>query len=319
MEQMTYAGTGVDYSSMDPFKVLAQKRAAKTSRNAERLGVKSIEPSRGESVFLADFGTATYVGHVEEGLGTKNLVADAVRSYTGKTHYDQIAQDTVAMIVNDMVTLGIFPVTCAMHLAVGNSDWFKDEERVRDLVEGWGAACDMARCIWSGGETPTLKDIIIPGTALLSGSAIGKPIRGIFNPSKIEDGDEIYFLHSSGVHANGLTLARRIAEKLPLGYQTPLSDGSTYGETLLDPTAIYVKFIEECLDNYVDIHYAVNITGHGWRKLMRAPQPWSYVIDNLPPQLPIFDFLQEHGPVSDEEAYSNLNMGAGFALFVSKG
>src|SRR6185437_8881141 len=66
----------------------------------------------------------------------------------------------------------------------------------------------------------------------------------------------------------------------------------------------------------VDLHYVVNITGHGWRKLMRAPQPFAYVIKDLPPQQLIFDFLQKHGPVSDYEAYGNFNMGAGLALYV---
>jgi len=66
----------------------------------------------------------------------------------------------------------------------------------------------------------------------------------------------------------------------------------------------------------VDIHYAVNITGHGWRKLMRVTQPFSYIIDHIPVPHPVFSFIQEHGPVDDKEAYTNLNMGAGFALYV---
>jgi phosphoribosylformylglycinamidine cyclo-ligase len=63
-------------------------------------------------------------------------------------------------------------------------------------------------------------------------------------------------------------------------------------------------------------HYAVNITGHGWRKLMRATQPFAYIIDHIPVPHPVFSFIQEHGPVDDKEAYANLNMGAGFALYV---
>jgi len=124
-------------------------------------------------------------------------------------------------------------------------------------------------------------------------------------------------LESSGIHANGLTLARKIADKLPDGYLTKLSDGRTYGEALLDPTHIYVAAIERCLDEGVDIHYAVNVTGHGWRKLMRANQSFAYVVEDLPWCPPIFDFIQEHGPVDDEEAFGNLNMGVGFVLYVS--
>jgi phosphoribosylformylglycinamidine cyclo-ligase len=314
-EQMTYKSTGVNYEDMDPFKIACQQRAGLTAKNAERLSVKSAEWTRGESAFIVNRFGELY-SHVEEGLGTKNLVADAMAKITGKSYYDQIAQDTVAMIVNDMITLGQLPITLAMHLAVGDSNWFDNEKRTTDLIKGWGDACDLAGCIWSGGETPTLKGIIYPEASLLSGSAVGVEKCNI-NPSKIKDGDSIVILESSGIHANCLTLARKIADKLPEGYKTRLSDGRMYGEALLDPTHIYCDFIEECANCGINIHYAVNITGHGWRKLMRAQQSFSYVISTLPTQLPIFDFIQEHGPVTDEEAYGNLNMGAGFAIFIS--
>ena len=124
---MTYASTGVNYDAMDPFKRMAQLAARETAGNIGEF--REFEPSRGESAYLIE-GTKSYFAHVEEGLGTKNLVADAVRelqraSYTilqlkGKSYYDQIAQDTVAMIVNDLVTLGALPLSVAMHLAVGN-------------------------------------------------------------------------------------------------------------------------------------------------------------------------------------------------------
>jgi phosphoribosylformylglycinamidine cyclo-ligase len=206
-----------------------------------------------------------------------------------------------------------------MHLAVGTSDWFNDEKRTGDLVTGWKNACNLARCTWGGGETPTLKGVVVPEAVVLSGSAIGivKPKERLI-AGPIQHGDAIVIIESSGIHANGLTLARMIADMLPRGYLTNLSDGRTYGETLLDPTHIYVGLVEDCLDAGVKIHYAVNITGHGWRKFMRATQSFTYLIDTLPTQLPIFDFLQKHGPVDDTEAYGNLNMGAGFALYVAE-
>ena len=317
---MNYAETGVNYDLMDPFKLEAQLAARKTAGNISRLyngEFQEFEPSRGESAYLIETPDC-FLAHVEEGLGTKNLVADAMYALTGKSYYDQIAQCTVAMIVNDLVTLGALPLSVAMHLAVGASDWFKDENRTRDLIAGWKKACDLSRCTWGGGETPTLKGIVVPETALLSGSAIGviEP-KGRLIAGPIKHGDAIVIIESSGIHANGLTLAREIADKLPEGYLTKLSDGRTYGETLLDPTHIYVGLVEDCLNAGVNIHYAVNITGHGWRKFMRAKQNFTYVIETLPTQLPIFDFLQKHGPVDDTEAYGNLNMGAGFALYVA--
>ena len=326
-EKMTYAGVGVNYEAMDPFKRMAQLAGRQTAEHIARFGFSEVPWSRGESCYLIETPWG-YLAHVEEGLGTKNLVADVFRQLLGVTklveaatdssYYDRIAQCAVAMIVNDMITLGALPLSVAMHLAVGDSDWFKDERRCRDLVEGWKSACNLARCVWGGGETPTLKGVVFPKAVVLSGSAMGlvKPKERLIIAENIRHGDTIVFIESSGIHANGLTMARKIAEKLSKGYLTELEDGRTYGETLLDPTHIYVGLIEDCLNRGVNIHYTVNVTGHGWRKLMRATQPFAYVIDRLPRQLPIFDFLQEHGPVDDREAYANFNMGAGFALYV---
>lgn len=327
-EPMTYAGTGVDYDVMDPFKLMAQKAGRETAGNIARLNNGEFREagwSRGESVYLIE-AAKSYFAHVEEGLGTKNLVADAMYSQGRKSYYDQIAQDTVAMIVNDMITLGALPLSIAMHLAVGSSDWFNDTERSIDLVWGWKHACDLAGCVWGGGETPTLKDVILPNACVLAGSAMGlvKPKEHLIK-GNIQDGDAIVLVESSGIHANGLTLARRIAEKLPDGYLARIGTddfpecdgfGRTYGGTLLDPTFIYVRLMEECLNRGIEIHYAVNITGHGWRKLMRANAPFGYVIEQMPKCPPIFSFIQRHGPVDDREAYANLNMGAGFAFYV---
>lgn len=342
-QTMTYAGTGVDYAGgLDPFKLRAQSAARRTANNITRFNngeFRELESSRGESVYLIE-AAKSYLGHVEEGLGTKNLVADAMYTLTGKSYYDQIAQDTVAMIVNDSITAGALPLSVAMHLAVGESSWFDDEDRANDLIDGWEHACNLARCVWGGGETPTLKGIIVPGTVLLSGSVVSlvKPKERLIS-GEIRHGDVIVLIESSGIHANGLTMAREIGERgddflkqllhvffpemfplysLPEGYLTKLSDGRTYGEALLDPTHIYVGLVEDCFDRGVNIHYASNITGHGWRKLMRSTQSFTYTIEQLPTQLPIFDFIQKHGPVDDREAYGNLNMGAGFALYVSE-
>jgi phosphoribosylformylglycinamidine cyclo-ligase len=318
-ETMTYAGVGVDYEAMDPFKRLAQQAGRETARNILRLGFSEVEMSRGESAYLMDAGDH-YVAHVEEGLGTKDLVADAMYQLTGKSYYDQIAQCTVAMIVNDMITLGALPLSVAMHLAVGVSSWFGDEKRCADLIQGWKKACELARCTWGGGETPTLKGIVHPEAVVLSGSAVGvvKPKSRLVHAANIRHGDAIVIITSSGIHANGLTLAREVAEKLPEGYLTKLSDGRLYGEALLDPTMIYVPLVEDCFNEGVEIHYAVNVTGHGWRKLMRATQPFAYIIDHIPVPQPVFSMIQEHGPVDDQEAYANLNMGAGFALYVQE-
>ena len=317
MERMTYAGSGVDYDTLDPFKRRAQLAGRSTADVIRRLGVSEVEMSRGESAYLIETPDS-YLAHVEEGLGTKNLVADAMyRLVPTRSYYDHIAQDAVAMIVNDMITLGALPLAAAMHLGVGSSDWFRDERRAGDLVDGWRNACQLSRCAWGGGETPTLSGIVEAATVVLAGSAIGivKP-KGRLIRANIQHGDAIILFESSGIHANGLTLARAIAERAPNGYLTPLSDGRSYGDALLDPTHIYVGVIEDCLNHGVDIHYAVNITGHGWRKLMRAPDTFAYVVEHVPTPQPVFDLIQSVGNIEDSEAYGNLNMGAGFAMYV---
>ncbi|MDH7571110.1 MAG: AIR synthase related protein, partial [Armatimonadota bacterium] len=171
-EAMTYAGAGVDYDLMDPFKRMAQEAARATAGHLQRFGFHEVAASRGESAYLLETPDA-YLAHVEEGLGTKCAVADAMYPLTGRTFYDHIAQDTVAMIVNDLITVGAMPVCVAMHLAVGSSQWFADERRTADLVRGWKHACDLARCAWGGGETPTLKNLVAPDAAVLGGSALG--------------------------------------------------------------------------------------------------------------------------------------------------
>ncbi len=315
---MTYEGTGVVYGTMDKFKKEAQKAALKTTINP-KYGFKVVEKSRGESAFLME-QRYFYLAHVEEGLGTKNLVADEMYRITGKSYYDQVAQDTVAMIVNDLITLGAMPLSVAMHLAAGSSDWFKDKYRYQELISGWKKACEMSRCTWGGGETPTLKGIVNPHTVVLAGSATGiiSPKNRIINSENIKVGDAIILIRSSGIHANGLTMAREIAGKLPNGFMTEMNDGRMFGEALLDPTTIYVPFIDECVDEGIKINYAVNITGHGWRKLMRAGETYDYVINKIFEPHEVFKFIQKNGPVKTKEMYGNFNMGAGFAIYVNE-
>lgn len=313
----TYSSAGVNYDVMDPFKRLAQLRARETSGNINRLDMREVGASRGESAYVWEEQDG-YRAFVVEGLGTKNKVADEVRKITGKTHYDALAQDTVAMIVNDLIVVGADPQVVNAYFAVGSSDWFLDKERVNDLVSSWANACNMAGAVWGGGETPTLKGIIEPDTIDLSGAAVGiiKPKDRLTLGDKLVAGDVIVLVESSGVHANGLTLARVITSQIPKGYAAKLSNGKSYGEELLSPTHIYAGLVRDCFEAGVDIHYMVNITGHGWRKLMRSNKNFSYVIDRTPKPQEIFKFIQEHSKNNDMEMYGNFNMGAGFAIFM---
>ncbi len=313
----TYADSGVDYSSIDPIKVLAQKRAQETASNLNYFNASEMSASRGESAYVWEENDA-YRSLVIEGLGTKNLVADEVRKYSGKTHYDTIAQDAIAMIVNDLIVVGAIPQVVNAYWAIGESSWMSDVKRSRDLIEGWGKACNEIGATWGGGETPTLKDIINPSTIDIGGSAIGiiKPKTHLVLGDKLNANDAIVLIESSGIHANGITFVRKLAENNPEIYKELLPNGNTFGEALLTPTHLYVNLVKELLKSDLDIHYMVNITGHGWRKLMRSTKSFKYEIDFVPDVPDEFNFMQQKSNATDQEMYGNFNMGAGFAIYV---
>lgn len=315
--KINYSSTGVNYDVMDPVKKLAQKMGQQTANNLQAFGLKEVSQSRGESAYVWE-EEDSFKALVIEGLGTKNLVADEMAKLTGKTYYDTIAQDTVAAIVNDILTVGALPQVINAYFGTGGPDWFSNNERSKSLIEGWAKACQLAGATWGGGETPGLKGIINPETIDLAGACIGiiRPKKRLTTGDKLQSEDEILLIESSGIHANGLSLARSIAECLPERYATKLPDGTTFGETLLTPTYIYVSLINDLFEKGIDIHYMVNITGHGFRKLMRANRNFTYQITQLPPIPLIFDFIQKQSGNSDEEMYGNFNMGTGFAIYL---
>jgi phosphoribosylformylglycinamidine cyclo-ligase len=321
-ERDRYAKAGVDYAVIDPGKILAQRTAAATAGELLLRGAREVTESRGESAYVVDLGDR-YLATVTEALGTKNLVADAVRAYTGKSFYDAIAKDTAATILNDLATVGARPLCLTAYWGAGDSEWFADEARLADLVRGWGAACHEAHCSWGGGETQVLKTMIEPGTVVLGGNALGLVARReeLLLGSRVMPGDAILMANAVGIHTNGLTLARDTLAKLPRGYETPLAGdpaGRSAGEALLDATPLYGVLLEALLDARVEVHYAVHVTGHGWRKLMRAAQPLSYVIERLPKVPPILTALTEAGGMPAAEAYGTYNMGAGFVFYVAE-
>jgi phosphoribosylformylglycinamidine cyclo-ligase len=317
-KQLTYKQSGVNYETIDHLKRIAQKAGKKTTKNIPK-NYKEIGQSRGESAHVIDAGEF-YFASVIEGLGTKSLVADEMYRFTGKTFYDNLAYDTVAMIVNDLITVGAKPLTLMAYWAAGSSDWFENKKRTDDLVSGWTKASQDSGTVWGGGETPVLSGIINKEAIDLAGACFGiiDPKMNLCLGEKLQVGDRIILFESSGIHANGLTLARKIVGSLPKGYLTKINKKQTYGQALLKPTTIYARLTEDLLKNTIDIHYMVNITGHGWRKLMRHKKSLTYKIIDLPPVPEVLKFIVKQGKIDDKEAYGNLNMGAGFAVFVSE-
>ncbi|MDB6169928.1 MAG: Phosphoribosylformylglycinamidine cyclo-ligase [Verrucomicrobia bacterium] len=315
---LSYESAGVNYDLLDAFKRACQRAAKTTSGLLRDHGYAEPATTRGESAYLME-APDHYLAHVEEGLGTKNLVADAVYAATGKNFYGEIAIDAVATIVNDLATCGALPISVAMHAAVGDSAWFADAPRMEALVAGWAEGCRQAGAVWGGGETPTLRGIVNAETIVLAGSAVGRIApKNLRITGEVRDGDSIVFLASSGVQTNGLSLCRLIADRLPRGYQTPLGHGDprSYGEALLAPSVIYVAFVRECQRRGLRLNYASHVTGHGWRKLMRLEEPFVYEITQPRAAPPLFRFLEEAGPIARREMYATFNQGVGFAACV---
>lgn len=316
---ITYSQVGDNYDTKDPIKKLAQTAAKETANNLKQAGFEEVEETRGESAYVWKQGEI-YMAAVTEQLGTKNLVADKMRQITGKTYYDIIAWDTVATVINDLVTVGAKPLVMHAYWAIENNDWLADEQRMKDLISGWKDACDFAGASWGGGETPTLKGIINPGTVALGGSSTGiiSSKNNLIIDSKLKASDRILLLKSNGINANGLSLVRAITDKLSEGYATKLSNGKMYGEAVLTKTNIYARLVQDLLNNAVDIHYISNITGHGLRKIMRARQNFTYVIEKILEPQELFVFMQKQANLTDYNMYDEFNMGMDYAIFMPK-
>lgn len=322
--QSEHAG-GVDYNSLDHLKRTAGAAAANTDYLAHivrELGFEVLRWSRGESVFLVRHpATGMIFGFLVEGLGTKNLIAEniALRKASGKTHYDVMGWDTVAMHVNDAITLGVMLIVFGQHPALAEGDHLSGGNG-SDLIRGTVEACRYCGMVYGPGETPQLSGIIVPGTMCLSGAGFGvvPEERHLINPEELRPGLRIVMLGSSGIHSNGISRVRRIAQRLPDGYLTLLSDGKTLGEAVMTRTHIYVHFVRECQKRGVKLFYTAHISGHGWAKVMRATKELTYRITHVPKPHPIFRFIQEQDGLSDWDMYIGYNMGAGFCLFVEE-
>jgi phosphoribosylformylglycinamidine cyclo-ligase len=318
---LSYGGSGVDYGRIDPLKIAAQRAAAATASHLDAHGFSEVESSRGESAYVIDVGPF-YLASIVECLGSKALVADTLAALTGKVAYASIAQDTIAMAVNDLITVGATPLVVQAYWAAGGSDWFADGERSAELVAGWKRACDHCGIAWGGGETPALAGIVEAGRIDLAASCTGivSPKERLSLGDRLGAGDAIVILASSGIHANGLSLARQLADRLPRGYLTPLPGSAvptSFGEALLAPTVLYSPVTEALHQAGIRVHYAVNVTGHGWRKLMRHRGDFVYRMHTVPDVPPVLKFIQAEAQMSDHDAYGTFNMGAGFALFVA--
>ncbi len=337
-----YRQAGVDYAVLDASKRSALGEALATSHWLAGGGARAVDGSRGEPAFVLRFAGST-LAFVLETLGTKSIIAREYHELAGVNRFDHVAYDTVAAVLNDLICVGALPLVVNAYFATGSSAWYEHAERANALLAGWRRACDDAQCAWGGGESPSLVDLLAPEEIELAGSALGfvpppgEPLLG----EALAPGDEIVLLASSGLHANGASLARRIAAQLPRGLATELpnepesgvsvladsgsapgkkSGDMSFGEALLAPSVLYVELLRRLLgDGEVQLTYLSHITGHGLLKLMRPQRELTYRIGALPPVPPVLAFLAAQAGLDAAAAHSTLNMGAGFAVYCRPG
>ena len=261
---------------------------------------------------VIDLGNGEGIAFGTDGVGTKIIVAELLG------RYDTIGIDCVAMNVNDIICVGARPVSMVDYIACSHTDPEVFSQLGQGLAEGaWQAGISI-----SGGEISQIKEII-SGIDLI-GACIGHvPLNKVNTGKNVQPGNLIVGLASSGVHANGLTLARRVLLGDSLEEQkSRISNyeeflGQTLGEALLEPTKIYVKPILEMLDSEIDLKAMVHITSGGFCNLNRvASENIRFVIDTLQPVPEIFNLIQDRGGVSEAEMFEVFNMGTGFCLIV---
>ncbi len=247
-----------------------------------------------------------------DGVGSKVLIA----AHTNR--YDTVGIDLVAMSVNDLLTCGAQPLFFLDYIAIPRLD----PERVATLVEGVAAGCKLAGCALLGGETAEMPDLYHRDHFDLAGFAVGVVDRErMLDSRRVRPGDLLIGLPSSGLHANGYSLVRRLLLRragLRLDRAAP-GLGRPLGDVLLEPTTIYVRPVLTALAHYrrrPPIHAMAHITGGGLPgNLPRVlPGNCDAVVERGSWSIPPIFGLIEHYGVDEEEMYRVFNMGIGFVL-----
>ncbi|MGQ9511947.1 phosphoribosylformylglycinamidine cyclo-ligase [Thermodesulfitimonas sp.] len=309
-EGLTYAQAGVDIDAANRAVSLLKEIVRRTFRPEVLTdiggfsGLCTIPAKYREPVLVA--GT--------DGVGTKLKVAFMSRKH------DTVGIDAVAMCVNDILVTGAEPLFFLDYLAVGRLD----PDEVAAIVAGVAEGCRRAGCALIGGETAEMPGFYAPGEYDLAGFAVGVvERRRIVDGRRIEPGDRVIGLPSSGLHANGFSLARKVFFEL-LGYTVRSyvpALGRTVGEELLTPTRIYVPVVLPLLERF-DIRGMAHITGGGLTENIPRVLPPGLGVVLEPaswPVPPVFRFIQEHGGVAAAEMFRTFNMGVGYVLIVPPG
>ena len=293
----TYAKAGVD---------IDRKSGARESLVGQlgyrRKGRGTLVNIKGLFTGLIDFGDV-YLTLCTDGVGTKLLIAEELGIW------DTVGIDCIAMNVNDTICVGAEPMSFVDYVAIDHPEPGLTEKVGRGLEKG----AELSNMDIVGGEIAVLPELV--NGLDISGTCLGYVAKDrLITGQDVQEGDVIVALRSSGVHSNGLTLARKVSEAAGKTLQDHIPElGRTLGMELLQPTEIYVKQVLSILEQHT-VRGMVNITGGGLRNFLRLRKGLRYIIDDPVTPHPIFLQLQEWGGVSTREMYQTFNMGMGYAL-----
>lgn len=248
-----------------------------------------------------------------DGVGTKLKFAFMMDKH------DTVGQDLVAMCVNDILCQGAMPLFFLDYIATGKLQ----AEKAATIVSGIANACSESHLSLIGGETAEMPGFYGEGEYDLAGFAVGiVDKKDIVDGSKIQEGDAVIGLSSSGVHSNGFSFVRKIVlDKMGYKADTYIEElGQTLGEALLTPTKLYVKPVMEVMKE-VAVNGMIHITGGGFYENVPRVLHGDLSIrisEKDVDVLPVFKLMQKLGNVSTHEMYSSFNMGIGFMMVVSK-
>lgn len=309
-DRLSYSSAGVDTDAVAAGLAKLLAWVGKTKNFREGIGEALVPNGFFANVLRMTDHLALAIS--TDGVGSKSAVAQMMGSYEG------IGWDCVAVNVNDIVCTGAEPTALV--------DYISLQEPHPDLLEQLGKGMHdgarRARVSIVGGELSMHPDTLTgprDGYAFdISGTCVGVlEDRPAITGSEISPGDVILALESNGIHANGMTLARKVLLGGPSGTDRYLGEcGRTVGEELLRPTNIYVPEVVAALDSGVNVHGLAHISGDGLLNLLRFDAEVGYRFDSLLPVSPVFDIIQLEGRVSDAEMYRVFNMGIGFCIVV---
>ena len=246
-----------------------------------------------------------------DGVGTKIRIAQLLDKH------DTIGVDCVAMCANDIICCGARPLFFLDYIAIGKND----PQKVADIVAGVAEGCVQSGCALIGGETAEHPGVMAADDYDLAGFCVGLVDRkDIIVPERIQEGDILLALPSSGLHSNGFSLVRKVFDIEHADLQAYVPElGTTLGEALLVPTKLYVKPVLAAIAA-ADVHGISHITGGGFYENVPRIMPEGYcaVIEKNRIQVPaIFRLLQEKGEIPERDMYNTYNMGVGMVMAVS--